>query len=130
MSQLIMVVAEDILLATRNPFVSYLLVIDDCIDPKQLHCTASIVAVVAAGISSLEQAVPMVMVANIGYYPDLYAGFTLLHYGSEAISSEPSQLDSADIFNIFTVLILLPLEISFRFLVKNGNVHCPPSCSG
>jgi len=119
MSQLNNSVAEDILLATRNPFVSLFIgLLMTALIQSSSTVTASIVAVVAAGNLSLEQAVPMVMGANIG--TTLTSTLVSLSYimDRKQFKRALSAGILHDIFNIFTVLILLPLEISFGFLSK------------
>jgi sodium-dependent phosphate cotransporter len=119
MSQLNNDVAEDILLATRNPFVSLFIgLLMTALIQSSSTVTASIVAVVAAGNLSLEQAVPMVMGANIG--TTLTSTLVSLSYimDRKQFKRALSAGILHDIFNIFTVLILLPLEISFGFLSK------------
>jgi sodium-dependent phosphate cotransporter len=119
MSQLNNDVAEDILLATRNPFVSLFIgLLMTALIQSSSTVTASIVTVVAAGNLSLEQAVPMVMGANIG--TTLTSTLVSLSYimNRKQFKRALSAGILHDIFNIFTVLILLPLEISFGFLSK------------
>lgn len=119
MSHLNNEVAENILLATRNPFVSLFIgLLMTALIQSSSTVTASIVAVVASGNLTLEQAVPMVMGANIG--TTLTSTLISLSYIMD--KREFKRAFSAgmlhDIFNIFTVIILLPLEIYFGFLSK------------
>jgi sodium-dependent phosphate cotransporter len=119
MSQLNNNIAEDILAATRNPFVSLFIgLLMTALIQSSSTVTASIVAVVASGNLTLEQAVPMVMGANIG--TTLTSTLVSLSYimNSKQFKRALSAGILHDIFNIFTVLILLPLEISFGFLSK------------
>lgn len=111
--------AESILLATRNPFVSLFIgLLMTALIQSSSTVTASVVAVVASGHLSLEQAVPMVMGANIG----TTLTSTLVSLSYIMSKREFKRAFSAgmlhDIFNISTVIILLPLEIYFRFLSK------------
>ncbi|SFO07861.1 solute carrier family 34 (sodium-dependent phosphate cotransporter) [Algoriphagus ornithinivorans] len=119
MSHLNNSVAEDLFLATRNPFVSLFIgLLMTALIQSSSTVTASIVAVVAAGNLSLEQAVPMVMGANIG----TTLTSTLVSFSYVMKKKEFKRALSAgiihDIFNIFTVLILLPLELYFGILSK------------
>lgn len=119
MSQLNNNVAKDILLATRNPFISLFIgLLMTALIQSSSTVTASIVAVVAAGNLTLEQAAPMVMGANIG--TTLTSTLVSLSYimNRKQFKRALSAGILHDIFNIFTVLILLPLEISFGFLSK------------
>lgn len=112
-------VAENILLATRNPFVSLFIgLLMTALIQSSSTVTASVVAVVAAGNLSLEQAVPMVMGANIG--TTLTSTLVSLSYimNKKQFKRALSAGMLHDIFNIFTVILLLPLEIYFGFLSK------------
>lgn len=109
--------AENILLATRNPFVSLFIgLLITALIQSSSTVTASIVAVVASGHLTLEQAVPMVMGANIG--TTLTSTLVSLSYimNKKQFKRALSAGLLHDIFNIFTVLVLLPLEISFNLL--------------
>lgn len=112
-------VAENILLATRNPFVSLFIgLLMTALIQSSSTVTASIVAVVASGNLSLEQAVPMVMGANIG--TTLTSTLISLSYimNKKQFKRALSAGMLHDIFNIFTVFLLLPLEVYFGFLSK------------
>ncbi len=119
MSHLNNEVAENILFATRNPFVSLFIgLLMTALIQSSSTVTASVVAVVASGHLSLEQAVPMVMGANIG----TTLTSTLVSFSYIMNRKEFKRALSAgilhDLFNIFTVIILLPLEVYFGFLSK------------
>ncbi len=119
MSQLNNEVAKSILAATRNPFVSLFIgLLMTALIQSSSTVTASIVAVVASGNLSLEQAVPMVMGANIG--TTLTSTLVSLTYimNRKQFKRALSAGILHDTFNIFTVLILFPLEIWFGFLSK------------
>jgi solute carrier family 34 (sodium-dependent phosphate cotransporter) len=78
--------------------------------------TATIVGMVGAGTLPLSLAVPMIMGANIG----TTVTNTLASLGSIRRSDEFRRAFAAatvhDFFNLFAVLILLPLELMFGFL--------------
>ncbi|MBB6326581.1 sodium-dependent phosphate cotransporter [Algoriphagus iocasae] len=119
MGQLNNSVASDILKATRNPFVSLFIgLLMTALIQSSSTVTSSIVAIVAAGNLSLEQAVPMVMGANIG----TTLTSTLVSFSYIMKKNQFKRAISAgilhDIFNIITVFILLPLEVYFQFLSK------------
>ncbi|WP_192347483.1 Na/Pi symporter [Algoriphagus sp. Y33] len=119
MSNLNNVVAENILQATRNPFVSLFIgLLMTALIQSSSTVTASIVAVVASGHLTLEQATPMVMGANIG--TTLTSTLVSLSYimNRKQFKRALSAGMLHDIFNIFTVIILLPLEVYFGFLSK------------
>ncbi|MBN3581443.1 Na/Pi symporter [Algoriphagus aestuarii] len=119
MGQLNNSVASDILKATRNPFVSLFIgLLMTALIQSSSTVTSSIVAIVAAGNLSLEQAVPMVMGANIG----TTLTSTLVSFSYIMKKNQFKRAISAgilhDIFNIITVFILLPMEVYFQFLSK------------
>lgn len=119
MSHLNNEIAENILQATRNPFVSLFIgLLMTALIQSSSTVTASVVAVVASGHLTLEQAVPMVMGANIG--TTLTSTLVSLSYimNRREFKRALSAGMLHDIFNIFTVIILLPLEVYFGFLSK------------
>lgn len=119
MSHLNNEVAENILVATRNPFVSLFIgLLMTALIQSSSTVTASVVAVVASGNLTLQQAVPMVMGANIG--TTLTSTLVSLSYimNRKQFKRALSAGMLHDIFNIFTVVILLPLEIYFGLLSK------------
>ena len=117
MSQLNSSVARDILQATKNPFVGLFIgILLTALIQSSSTVTSSAVAIVAAGNLTLEQAVPLVMGANIG----TTLTSTLVSFSYIMRKKEFKRALSAgivhDIFNILTVIILLPLELYFKFL--------------
>jgi len=119
MSHLNNEIAENILQATRNPFVSLFIgLLMTALIQSSSTVTASVVAVVASGHLTLEQAVPMVMGANIGttLTSTLVSLSYIMNRGEFKRALSAGMLH--DIFNIFTVIILLPLEVYFGFLSK------------
>lgn len=112
-------VANEILLATRNPFISLFIgLLVTALIQSSSTVTASIVAIVASGNMTLQQAVPMVLGANIG----TTLTSTLVSFSFIMKKKEFRRALSAgilhDLFNILSVIILLPLEIYFGFLSK------------
>jgi sodium-dependent phosphate cotransporter len=119
MSQLNSSVANDILQATKNPFVSFFIgLLLTALLQSSSTVTSSVVAIVAAGNLSLEQAVPMVMGANIGttLTSTLVSFSYIMKKGAfrRALSAGIVH----DIFNTMTVVILLPLELYFKFISR------------
>jgi len=119
MSQLNNSVARDILQATKNPFISLFIgILLTALFQSSSTVTSSVVAIVAAGNLTLDQAVPLVMGANIG----TTLTSTLVSFSYIMKKKEFKRALSAgivhDIFNVLTVIILLPLELYFRFLSK------------
>ncbi|MEZ6014696.1 MAG: Na/Pi symporter [Planctomycetota bacterium] len=82
--------------------------------------TATIVAVVGGGALSVQDAVPMIMGANIG----TTITNTIVSLGSLRRRTEFRRAFAAatvhDFFNLLSVLILLPLELSTRFLSRTA----------
>jgi sodium-dependent phosphate cotransporter len=114
-------VATDLFSATKNPFISLFIgLLMTALLQSSSTVTASVVAVVAAGTISLEQAVPLVMGANIG----TTLTSTLVSFSYIMKKKQFKRALSAgiihDIFNIFTVVILLPLELYFQPLTKSA----------
>ncbi|TDQ12934.1 sodium-dependent phosphate cotransporter [Algoriphagus boseongensis] len=110
-------VAGEILQATRNPFISLFIgLLVTALIQSSSTVTASIVAIVASGNMTLQQAVPMVLGANIG----TTLTSTLVSFSYLMEKKEFRRALSAgivhDLFNILTVLILLPLEVYLGFL--------------
>ncbi|MBN3521142.1 Na/Pi cotransporter family protein [Algoriphagus lutimaris] len=119
MGQLNSTVANDILMATKNPFVSLFIgLLMTALIQSSSTVTSSIVAIVAAGNMSMEQAVPMVMGANIG----TTLTSTLVSFSYIMKKKQFKRAISAgvihDLFNIITVFILFPLEYYFQFLSR------------
>ncbi len=113
--------AEELFQATNNPFVGLFVgLLMTALIQSSSTVTAMIVAVVASGNLTLMQAVPLVMGANIG----TTITSTLVAFSFIMKKTEFRKALSAgvlhDIFNILTVIILLPLEIYFGFLSKSA----------
>ncbi|WP_332911980.1 Na/Pi symporter [Algoriphagus boritolerans] len=111
-------VAKDIIQATRNPFISLFVgLLVTALIQSSSTVTASIVAIVASGNMTLQQAVPMVLGANIGTtLTSTLVSFTFITKKKEFKRALSSGI-SHDMFNILNVIILFPLELSFNFFV-------------
>ncbi|SEG46076.1 Na/Pi symporter [Algoriphagus boritolerans] len=114
-------VAKDIIQATRNPFISLFVgLLVTALIQSSSTVTASIVAIVASGNMTLQQAVPMVLGANIGTtLTSTLVSFTFITKKKEFKRALSSGI-SHDMFNILNVIILFPLELSFNFLSKTA----------
>lgn len=114
-------VARDIIQATRNPFISLFVgLLVTALIQSSSTVTASIVAIVASGNMTLQQAVPMVLGANIGTtLTSTLVSFTFLTQKKEFRRALSSGI-SHDMFNILNVIILFPLELYFNFLSKTS----------
>lgn len=114
-------VARDFIQATRNPFISLFVgLLVTALVQSSSTVTASIVAIVASGNMTLQQAVPMVLGANIGTtLTSTLVSFTFITKKKEFRRALSSGI-SHDIFNILNVIILFPLELYFNFLSKSA----------
>jgi sodium-dependent phosphate cotransporter len=111
--------ALEILKATENPFISLFIgLLVTALIQSSSTVTASVVAIVASGNLTLQQAVPIVLGANIG--TTLTSTLVSLSYlmNKKEFRRALSAGISHDIFNILTVVLLFPLEIYFGFLSK------------
>ena len=109
--------AQSILLATDNPFIGLFIgLLSTALIQSSSTVTSMIVAVVASGYLSLPNAIPMVMGANIG----TTLTSTLVSLGFVNSRNQFRKAISAgfmhDFFNIFTVLLLFPLEYYYGTL--------------
>jgi solute carrier family 34 (sodium-dependent phosphate cotransporter) len=119
MSQLNNDFVKEILRATKNPFVSLFIgLLVTALLQSSSTVTSIVVAIVAAGNLTLDQAVPLVMGANIG----TTLTSTLVSFSYIMRKKEFKKALSAgilhDFFNISVVIILLPLELYFKFLSR------------
>jgi sodium-dependent phosphate cotransporter len=111
--------ALEILHATKNPFISLFIgLLLTALIQSSSTVTASLVAIVASGNLTLQQAVPIVLGANIG--TTLTSTLVSLSYlmDKKEFRRALSAGISHDFFNMLTVILLLPLEIYFGFLSK------------
>lgn len=111
--------ALDILQATENPFISLFIgLLVTALIQSSSTVTASVVAIVASGNLTLQQAVPIVLGANIG--TTLTSTLVSLSYvmDNKEFRRALSAGISHDVFNILSVILLFPLEIYFGFLSK------------
>ena len=109
--------AESILLATSNPFVGLFIgLLSTALIQSSSTVTAMTVAVVASGYLTLPGAIPIVLGANIG----TTLTSTLVSLGFITKRKEFRKAISAgsihDFFNIFTVVLLFPLEYYYGAL--------------
>ena len=114
--------ALEFLQATKNPFISLFIgLLVTALIQSSSTVTASVVAIVASGNLTLQQAVPIVLGANIG--TTLTSTLVSLSYlmNKKEFRRALSAGISHDIFNILTVILLLPLEIYFGFLSNTAS---------
>ena len=112
-------VANEIINSTSNPFVSLFIgLLATAIIQSSSTTTTMIVTMVATSALSIENAVPMIMGANIG----TSVTSSIVSLGHIGKKKEYKKAVSAatvhDFFNIMVVLILFPLEYFFNLLTK------------
>lgn len=115
-------VALEFLQATKNPFISLFIgLLVTALIQSSSTVTASVVAIVASGNLNLQQAVPIVLGANIG--TTLTSTLVSLSYlmNKKEFRRALSAGISHDLFNILAVIFLFPLEIYFGFLSKTAS---------
>jgi sodium-dependent phosphate cotransporter len=110
---------EQVVIATYNPFVGLFIgLLATAVVQSSSTVTTTVVVLVASGTVALENAVFMVMGANIG----TTVTSTMVAMGHVTRKKEFRKAIAAatlhDFFNIFTTLILLPLEYYFRLLSR------------
>jgi len=113
--------AEKLITTTSNPFVGLFIgILATSIIQSSGTTTSMVVAFVAAGVLSVRSAIPIIMGANIGTTVTCMlvavAHITRKEEFKRAISGSTMH----DFFNILTVLILFPLEMSTHYLEKTA----------
>jgi sodium-dependent phosphate cotransporter len=113
--------AETLIRETSNPFVGLFVgVLATSIIQSSSTTTSMVVAFVASGTLSIETAVPVIMGANIG---TTVTGL-LVAFVHTARRNEFEKAFAAatvhDFFNLFTVMVFLPMELLTGFLSKSA----------
>lgn len=113
--------AHSLITTTSNPFVGLFIgIFATSLVQSSSTTTSMVVAFVASGVLSVRSAVPIVMGANIG----TTVTNTLVALGHITRKEEFKRAFSGstlhDFFNIFTVAILFPIEMTTHFLEKSG----------
>ena len=113
--------ANQIMTTTSNPFVSLLVgILATTLFQSSSTTTSIIVGMVSTGAVTLSGAIPMIMGANIG----TTVTNTIVSMGHIRRGNEFKRAFSAathhDIFNVLSVIILLPLEIAFGIIEKTA----------
>ncbi|OGW75882.1 MAG: hypothetical protein A2Z72_01615 [Omnitrophica bacterium RBG_13_46_9] len=113
--------AERLITTTSNPFVGLFIgILATSIIQSSSTTTSMVVAFVAAGTLSVRNAIPIVMGANIG----TTVTNTLVALGHITRKEEFKRAFSGstihDLFNLFTVAILFPIEMMTRYLERTG----------
>ena len=110
---------KDWLAVAENPFVGLMLgILVTSIVQSSSFTTASVVTMVASGSLELRWAIPIIMGANIG----TTVTNTLVSMGHITRREDFKRAFSAatvhDVFNILTVALLFPIEITFHYLER------------
>ncbi|WP_375584817.1 Na/Pi symporter [Cyclobacterium xiamenense] len=130
-------VANTLFMATSNPFVGLFIgLLTTALIQSSSTVSAMVVVLVASGNLTLAQAVPLIMGANIG----TTLTSTLVAFGYIMKKKSFRKALSAgvlhDVFNIITVILLLPLEVYFGLLsrlsawITKGFVSGSPTFEG
>ena len=107
--------------ATANPFVGLLIgILATSLVQSSSTVSSTVVAIVASGALDVSAAVPIIMGANIG----TTVTNTLVSLGHITQNREFSRAFAAatvhDFFNVFAVIIILPLEIATHFIERSA----------
>ena len=113
--------AEAMLKTTANPFTGLIMgIVATSLIQSSSTTTSIVVGMVAGGALSLNNAIPIIMGANIG----TTITNTLVSFGHITRRTEFRRAFSAgvihDFFNIAAVLVLFPLELKFGFVEKTA----------
>ncbi|XOV95135.1 MAG: Na/Pi symporter [Bacteroidota bacterium] len=109
--------AESIIIATSNPFIGLFIgLLATAILQSSSTTTSMAVAAVAAGSLSLDQAVPIVIGANVG--TTITSTIVSMSYITSTGEFRKAVAGGTihDFFNILTVIILFPLELKYGIL--------------
>lgn len=111
--------AQSILTATSNPFVGLFIgLLVTALIQSSSSSTSMIVAAVAVGSLTFEDAVPIIMGANIG--TTITSTIVSLGYITKRKEFRKAFAAGAvhDIFNVLTTVILFPLEYNYQLLSR------------
>jgi len=113
--------AQSLITTTAHPIISLFIgILATGIIQSSSMTTSMIVALVSSGVLTVQNAVPMVMGANIGTtITNLLVSFTQITR-KEEFSRGFSAAIVHDFFNIMMVILFLPLEILTGFLRKSA----------
>jgi len=113
--------AEQLISSTSNPFVGLFIgILATSIIQSSSTTTSTVVGFVSAGVLTIENAVPIIMGANIG----TAVTSTIVSLGHVTRKEEFRRAMAAgtvhDFFNLFTVVILFPIELATGFLRRSA----------
>jgi sodium-dependent phosphate cotransporter len=113
--------AEQLISTTSNPFVGLFIgILATSLVQSSSTTTSTVVGFVASGILTIENAIPIIMGANIG----TTVTSTIVSMGHVTRREEFRRAMAAatvhDFFNILTVVVLFPLELTTGFLHRSA----------
>lgn len=113
--------AEAMLQTTSNPFTGLIIgIVATSLIQSSSTTTSIVVGLVAGGVVNLENAIPIIMGANIG----TTVTNTIVSLGHIGRKAEFKRAFAAgvvhDFFNICAVLVLFPLELKFHYIQKTA----------
>lgn len=113
--------AEAMLSTTSNPFTGLIIgIVATSLIQSSSTTTSIVVGLVAGGVVTLENAIPIIMGANIG----TTVTNTLVSLGHIGRRIEFKRAFSAgvvhDFYNILSVIVLFPIEIKFHIIQKTA----------
>lgn len=114
--------AEQLIATTSDPFIGLFIgILSTSIVQSSSTTTSTVVGFVAAGMLSIENAVPIIMGANIGTTVTC-AIVSLGHVGrGEEFRRAFAAASVHDFFNVMAVVILFPLELATGFLSRSAS---------
>lgn len=114
-----LVSVQNLLSTTTNPFVGLFLgILATSIIQSSSATTSIVVGLVGGGVLTLQQAIPMVMGANIGTtITNILVSLSQMRYTEEFKRAFAASVVH-DFFNVLTVIVILPLEIYFKYLSR------------
>lgn len=114
---------EKLISSTSNAFVGLFIgILVTSVVQSSSTTTSIVVGLVGGGMMTLENAIPIIMGANVG----TSVTNTLVSLGHIRVKSELERAFSAavvhDMFNLLCVLVFFPLQIMFNFLGNSANL--------
>ena len=116
--------AESMLQMTSNPFTGLIIgIVSTSIIQSSSTTTSIVVGLVAGSVLNLDTAIPIIMGANIG----TTITNALVSFGHISRKAEFRRAFSAaivhDFFNLFSVIVLFPIELNFHLLQVMAHRH-------
>lgn len=115
--------AESMLQMTSNPFTGLIIgIVSTSIIQSSSTTTSIVVGLVAGSVLNLDTAIPIIMGANIG----TTITNALVSFGHISRKAEFRRAFSAaivhDFFNLFSVIVLFPIELNFHLIAKTATI--------